>query len=665
MLGGRSRRFWIQRTQSGSPPQPSLLLLLTSVVVCPGPSRTDMASPRSASLLAALQLLVLTWQVPARALVTVTMSDTMEVFIGNTVEIPCHYSFSEEPSMVMIQWFVSEGNGGNRERIFYSDKSMRIADNGTDFTTRISLSGGLGNLVLSVQDVRLSDEREFICQVNGMSAGNAESKTQLKVFDPPEAPVIEGSHYGISVTADGPSMIASCEVREGYPRPNVTWYRDNTLLLPKPDLVNVVTLVTRESNGLYSIQSNLRYKVSKVDKDVHFHCRTTYSIPGAVKTADSKPINITVYYPTTVVEIWKESPKGLVKEGDTVVIRCRGDGNPPPIFSFIRKGEQEEELDSRQDLLTLTDVNRGDSGVFQCRSLDLDTYEEVTGDMQLDVHYLDPVKVVPKESEVLSKGESMIATCSAMSSLETSTVWLKNGRQVGEGPKLLLKDATFDTAGEYVCDVTVPSLPGIRTAGSVHIIVQGAPELNNLESLTDMEESMETSVNLTCEAQGFPKPTITWNVLGTQNWHEVLNRVTANRAVSIVTVKVLADITASCNATNQMGADWKSFRIKAIPLVTSTAANTAEGSGVIIVVIIVCILLLAILGSVLYFLYKKGKIPCGRSGKQDITKEKTSKGDIVVEMKSEKTEEAVLLKGVNGEKRPSNEQGGKYVDVQN
>lgn len=47
------------------------------------------------------------------------------------------------------------------------------------------------------------------------------------------------------------------------------------------------------------------------------------------------------------------------------------------------------------------------------------------------------------------------------------------------------------------------------------------------------------------------------------------------------------------------------------------ASLPPEGKGVIIAVIIICILLLAILGSVLYFLYKKGKI-CGRSGKQDL-----------------------------------------------
>lgn len=38
---------------------------------------------------------------------------------------------------------------------------------------------------------------------------------------------------------------------------------------------------------------------------------------------------------------------------------------------------------------------------------------------------LDPAVVMPKDSEVMLKGESLIATCNALSSLETSTVWFK------------------------------------------------------------------------------------------------------------------------------------------------------------------------------------------------------------------------------------------------
>lgn len=46
--------------------------------------------------------------------------------------------------------------------------------------------------------------------------------------------------------------------------------------------------------------------------------------------------------------------------------------------------------------------------------------------------------------------------------------------------------------------------------------------------------------------------------------------------------------------------------------------KSPESKGVIIVAIIVCILVVAVLGSVIYFLHKKGKIPCGRAGKQDM-----------------------------------------------
>ncbi|KAF0023031.1 hypothetical protein F2P81_025012 [Scophthalmus maximus] len=250
--------------------------------------------------------------------------------------------------------------------------------------------------------------------------------------------------------------------------------------------------------------------------------------------------------------MWRESPQGLVKEGDTVELRCQGDGNPPSSFNFSREQEQDVDLGSSGDVLILAPVSRKDSGIYQCWPLDGDGHGEVKGEMQLTVHYLDPAVVVPKESELMLKGEDLTASCNALSSLRTSTVWYKDGKQVSQGNTLHLQDATYATTGEYICEVTVPSLPALHTSGSVHIVVQ------------------------------------------------------------------------------------------------------AEGSGIIIVVIIVCLLLLANLGGVLYFLQKKGKIhiPCGRSGKQEITKEIANTDDIVVEMKSSaRTEDAVLLKAFNGDKQ--------------
>ncbi|XP_069001913.1 cell surface glycoprotein MUC18 [Embiotoca jacksoni] len=594
----------------------------------------------------------------AWAKVQLTMHDSVEVYRGDSAEIPCQYSFTDadnEPSFVMIQWFVKAVGDNARTRIFYGDGTQQMVDNNTEYSGRIDVTSDQQGTRLVIEDVQLSDEREFFCQVNGLAAGNADGKTHLRVFAPPEAPVIEGVLTGISVTNEAPSKVASCEARNGFPKPNITWYRNGTPLLSAAGHVNVLMLVTRPSSGFYSVQSTLEHKVAKEDKDAHFSCEVSFFVPGAIRTIESHSVNVTLHYPTTMVELWKESPQGLVKEGDAVELRCQGDGNPPSPFIFNREQEPDVELQSSGDVLVLSPVSRKDSGVYRCLPLDA---AEVQGEVQLTVHYLDPAVVVPKDSEVMLKGEDLTATCNALSSLKTSTVWFKDGKQVGRGNTLHLQDATYDTSGEYICEVTVPSLPSLHTSGSVHIIVQGGPQLVGVDQEVQLEEASGRMVNLSCEAQGHPLPSISWNIIGSQNWQEVVNKANEHMAHSVVSVKVTSDVSALCNASNDMGTEVKAFSIKAIPRVTTTAPfSPAEGSGVIIVVIILCLLLLAFLGSVIYFLHKKGKIPCGRSGKQEITKEKTTKDDIVVEMKTTpKNEEAVLLKAVNGDKKGPSEQ---------
>ncbi|CDQ98282.1 unnamed protein product [Oncorhynchus mykiss] len=128
---------------------------------------------------------------------------------------------------------------------------------------------------------------------------------------------------------------------------------------------------------------------------------------------------------------------------------------------------------------------------------------------------------------------------------------------------LFLQDATYDTAGEYVCEVTVSSLPGLHTSGSVHIIVQGAPQMKDADREVEMDEGTGKWVNLSCEAHAHPLPTISWTVTGSQSWREVLTRATEHSTISLVSVKVTSDITAFCNATNDIGTETKSFSIRA------------------------------------------------------------------------------------------------------
>ncbi|KAM9788548.1 cell surface glycoprotein MUC18 [Neosynchiropus ocellatus] len=586
------------------------------------------------------------------AKVEVSAPDTVEVFLGDTAEIPCHYNFTEaDPRFVMVQWFVKPEGSSSRVRIFYGDNNLSVVDRDTEYSSNVRVITESHGTLLSISDVRLSDDREFYCQVNGLAAGTAERKTHLRVFATPEPPVIEGVQTGISVTNELPSKVASCEVRNGFPKPNITWYRNGVPLVPSPGYVNVLTLVTRSE--LFSVQSTLEYKVLKEDKDSHFSCEVNFFVPAAIRTVESSGVNITVHYPTTMAEMWKELPKGLVREGDTVELRCQSDGNPPPPFLFNREQEPSQRLDSSGDMLILTEVTRKDSGIYQCHPQDPGAPQEVKGEMQLTVHYLDPAVVVPKDSEFMFRGENLTATCNALSSLKTSTVWYKEGRRVGEGHSLHLHDATYQTSGEYRCEVTVPSAPSLHTSGSVHIVVQGAPQLVGPEKEVHLKEAEGRMVNLTCEALGHPTPTVFWSIMGSESWQELVSKASDHMVHSMVSVKVTADIVAVCNVSNDMGMEAKSFHVKAVP--RSAPFSTVEGNGVIMLVIIPCLLLFAIFGSVVYFLHKTGKFPCGRSGKQEITKEKTAKDDIVVEMKSDgRAEDAVLLKAVNGEKKSAN-----------
>ncbi|KAA8586549.1 hypothetical protein FQN60_000385, partial [Etheostoma spectabile] len=492
----------------------------------------------------------------AWAKVDLNMHEGVEVYLGDSAQIPCRYNFTDadnKPSFFMIQWFVRAFRqpASPRTRIFYGDDKQQMVDNNTDYSGRIQVTSDQQGTQLTIQDVQLSDEREFFCQVNGLVAGSAEGKTHLRVF------VIEGVTTGISVTNKVPSKVASCEARNGYPKPNITWYRNSMPLMNTPGYVNVLILVTRKSNvSGVSVQSTLNYKVVKEDKDAHFSCEVSFFVPGAIRTVESNSINITVHYPTTMVELWKESPQGLVKEGDTVELRCQGDGNPPPVFIFNREQELDVDLESNHgNVLMLSPVTRKDSGIYQCRG----------------------------------------------------------------------------------------------------------PQLVGVEQEVQLEEATGRMVNLSCEVQGHPLPSLSWTIIGSQNWHEVVNKANEHIIHSVVSVKVTSDTSALCNASNDLGTEVKAFSIRA-----------TEGSGVIIVVIILCLLLLAVLGSVLYFLHKKGKIPCGRSGKQEIstflpvssTKEKTTKDDIVVEMKTNtKNEEAVLLKAVNGDKKGPSDQNSSGVSA--
>lgn len=61
---------------------------------------------------------------------------------------------------------------------------MSHVERGTQFTDRISVNGtgATGAVVLTISNVQLEDELEFICLIKSLTEGAGEGRTKLKVF---------------------------------------------------------------------------------------------------------------------------------------------------------------------------------------------------------------------------------------------------------------------------------------------------------------------------------------------------------------------------------------------------------------------------------------------------------------------------------------------------
>ncbi|KFW85107.1 Basal cell adhesion molecule, partial [Manacus vitellinus] len=351
--------------------------------------------------------------------------------------------------------------------------------------------------------------RTFVCQVGAGSLGVGESHTELHVYKVPETPVIEPNTGGISVHNSANSQIAKCESKNTSPPANITWHKNGEQLDLQENPTTLFDPVTRE------------------DRDSRYHCTVHYWLRGQRHALQSQKVQITVFYPTEHLKLQVVPSSALVKEGDNVKLVCESDGNPPPVFSFYKRGldDKWQELSSLAEtdsgVLTLHGVNKSSSGLYRCESLDLDDMTQLEKEVELVVNWKPRIVAI-------------------------------------SSPLYVRQDEV---------------------------------------------------VNLTCKAIAFPRPSVHWSVNGTAHEYVDNQHISSN-----LTVRVSRDLLkagAMCRFSNKMGDSEKHIQL----LDQKTAA---ESQGVIIVAIIVAILVVAVLGAVIYFLHKKGKIPCGRAGKQDM-----------------------------------------------
>uniref|UniRef100_A0A5G2R5Z3 Cell surface glycoprotein MUC18 n=1 Tax=Sus scrofa TaxID=9823 RepID=A0A5G2R5Z3_PIG len=632
--------------------------------------------------------------------------ELLEVEVGGTALLKCGPSHSQS-NFSHVDWFSvsapEEGSRGGRQRprpsrsprtltsspqvhkekptlIFRVRQGQGQSEPG-EYQHRLHLQDK--GTTLALTHITPHDERIFLCQ--GKRPRSQEHRVQLRVYKAPEEPTIQVNPLGISVNSEEPEEVATCVGRNGYPLPQVIWYKNGRPLKEEKNRVQIQSFQIVESSGLYTLQSVLKAQLAKEDKDAQFYCELSYRLPSGNHMKESPEVMVPVFYPAE--RVWLEvEPEGMLKEGDRVEIRCLADGNPPPHFSISKQNlstkEMEEESTDDNGILVLEPAQKEHSGLYECQGLDLETTVSLLSDQQeLLVNYVSDVRVSPAAPES-QEGSSLTLTCEAESNQDLEFQWLreKTGKVLERGPVLQLRNLKREEGGGYRCVASAPSVPGLNRTQLVNVAIFGSPWMTLRERKIRVKEN--TMLNLSCEASGHPRPSIIWNVDGTASEQDQ-DPQTVLSILSVLVTPELLETGAKCVASNPLGENVTSIILeldsnRTNSLSTSTFSPPAranststerklpepESKGVVIVAVTVCVLVLAVLGAVLYFFYKKGKLPCGRSGKQEITLPPSRKSEFVVEVKSDKLpEEMGLLQGSNGDKRAPGDQGEKYIDL--
>lgn len=601
--------------------------------------------------------------------------ELVEVEVGHIALLKCSLPHAQG-NISHLDWYSVHKE--KRTLIFRVHQGQGQSEPG-EYQKRLSLHDK--GTTLALTQVTPHDERIFLCQ--GKRPRTQEHRIQLRIYKAPEEPSIQVSDSGVSVSSTEPEQIATCVGRNGYPLPQVTWYKNSHPLTEEKNRVLIQNSQIVESSGLYTLQSVLSAQLTKEDRDAQFYCELNYRLPSGNHMKESQEVTVPVYYPAE--KVWLEvEPAGVLKEGDHVEIRCLADGNPQPHFSITKQnlstGETEEKT-MDDGILVLKSARKEDSGLYRCQGLDLETTVSLLSDPQeLLVNYVSDVRVSP-EAPKSQEGGSLSLSCTAESNQLLKFQWLreKTGQVLHEGNMLHLHHPTREAAGAYRCMAWVPSIPGLNRTRLVNVTISGAPWMT--VNATKVQAKENSVLNLSCEASGHPRPTISWNVNGTASEQDQDEQ----RVLSVLTVLVtpeLLETGAKCEASNALGKNTTVIFLELVSNRTTVSNPTVgpharanststekklpeqESKGVVIVAVTVCVLILAVLGAALYYFYKKGKLPCGRSGKQEITLPPPRKSEFVVEVKSDKLpEEMGLLQGGSGDKRAPGDQGEKYIDL--
>ncbi|XP_074634404.1 hemicentin-1-like isoform X2 [Acropora palmata] len=313
---------------------------------------------------------------------------------------------------------------------------------------------------------------EYICHASN-ACGNDSMKGILSVNYPPEGVQLQVSD---DTVCKGANVIFSCSAADANPM-ELTYHLYE----------NNVMVINSSSTGIWN-------RTMTTGGVFVYSCKVT----NVIGTAMSTNVSVTVNVLPSILPIDNET----VIEGQNVTLTCNASGFPTPTVYWVKtsNGDRFNETE-----LVFTNISRSEAGEYTCVASNLCTSTEV---VEVDVLFPpEIVKLVPSKTTAC-QGEIVTFSCSANSNPAVHTYQLYvNGTMVNETSSSGVWNKTMITGGVFVYKCKVTNRNGTAMSENVTITVNVPPSILPIGNETIIEGG---NVTLTCNASGFPAPTVYW-----------------------------------------------------------------------------------------------------------------------------------------------------------
>ncbi|KAI5614770.1 hemicentin-1 isoform X1 [Silurus asotus] len=396
--------------------------------------------------------------------------------------------------------------------------------------------------VLEIDRAQVADAGLYKCVAVSV-AGTTELTLSLQVYVPPS---ISSKGGMVTVVVNDPIRL-ECEA-SGLPSPSLTWLKEGSP-------------VSSSSNGIQILDGGrvLSFRSAQVSDAGYYTC-----VAVNAGGEQQKEYNLHVYVPPNIMG---EEVNSTVLIGRSVELRCQSDAIPPPTLSWRKDGRplyRKPGLSVSEDgsVLQIASAQIQDTGRYTCEATNVAGKTEKN--YNLNVWVPPSIRGSDEVSSLtITVGGLITLVCESSGIPPPSLTWRKNGselkadsrvRVLSGGRQLQITGAERGDAASYTCQASSATGTAVKEY-SLQVYVRPSISSSGNEK-GDVTVVRGGDVTLQCEADGVPRPAITWlkdgRPLGTGSGVQILSD---GRLLGIRDAQVVHTGRYTCIAVNVAGQD--------------------------------------------------------------------------------------------------------------